>query len=356
MQDEPESQLLASAQAAFEAADFARAREITNEALSRRPDWVEARMLRAYALQDDPMAMEDLNWVLEREPYNYNALRLRSHLRGANDDLDGALQDLEALYQLAPDDYENLSKAAYTLMMMNRFEEALRYTNAMEEIEPDHTMTLTLMGEVLMHLGYFELALAWLMQATEREEAGPYYKLLAAQALYRLRQYEVAGEIIEDCAIQGAADLIEDDWLDFAEIRLELGQVQAAIECMERARATKQTGAWLALWGRAQIALGNEAAGLEALERALSSYKSEEESTRGTREYNIAWCHAYRAMLARQYGLHQIDVQADRASACALLLSACAESDVSLRYAQATPAFDSLWSMPELQSLTELAP
>jgi tetratricopeptide (TPR) repeat protein len=221
----------------------------------------------------------------------------------------------------------------------------------MEEIEPDHTMTLTLMGEVLMHLGYFELALAWLMQATEREEAGPYYKLLAAQALYRLRQYEVAAEIIEDCAIQDAADLIEDDWLDLAEIRLELGQVQAAIECMERARATKQTGAWLALWGRAQIASGNEAAGLEALDRALSSYKSEEESTPGTREYNIAWCHAYRAMLARQYGIHLIDVQAERAAACAALIRSCTVSDVSLRYAHSDPCFDPLWNMPELEGL-----
>ncbi len=351
MQDEPESHLCTEAEAALNAGDFSRARELTDEALSHRPDWVEARMLRAYALQDDPKAMEDLDWVLEREPKNYNALRLRAHFRATSDDLEGAMADLEVLYRLEPDNYDTLSKAADTLIRLGRYDEALGYAKAMEEIEPDGVLTYAYMGEALLLLGYFEAALAWLMPVSHEAEAGPYYGLRAAQALCRLRQYEVAGNVMDECATQDATLLDDHDWLDLAEIRLELGQVQAAFECLERARESEQKGAWLALWGRAQIASGCQAAGLDALDRALRSFKSEQENTASAKDYNIAWCHASRGVLARQYGIHLIDIQAERAAACAALIRACARSDVSLRYARSDPCFDALWSMPELESL-----
>lgn len=351
MQNELDKDLRATVLAAYEAGDLVRVRELTEEAILRRPDWVEARVLHAYAVQDESSAMDEVEWALEREPHNVDALRMRARLRANGGNLESALTDIELAYSLAPDNFDVLSEAAYLLLSMGRYEEALGYAEAMEAIEPDRITTCACMGEVLLNLGYFELALDRLTLVTAQEDSISYGGLMVTKALFNLRQYEVAGDIIDGCATQDPESLVDDDWMDLAEIRLELGQVETALECLHRARESEQTGPWLAIWGRAQLALGNDATGLDALDRAIRELQTAESTLPGIKAYNIAWCHAYRAMLARQYGLHLIDVQAERSAACAMLRSACADSEASIRFAQATPAFDPLWSMPELEGL-----
>lgn len=158
----------------------------------------EARLARAESLAgvgDVQAALTLLDSLIEEDPANAEALRLRAGLRGDLFETPGAIQDYERLLELDPADSEALNGLGLVWLDEARPADAVINFTVALRLAPSDLMALTGRGAAYYRIGNWERSLADYRAAKAVEggqQAGLFGEL---KALTRMSRYDEAREI-----------------------------------------------------------------------------------------------------------------------------------------------------------------
>jgi tetratricopeptide (TPR) repeat protein len=320
---------------------------------------------RALEARESELATRMLDEHLCKYPDNWIAFAWRAHLSESPED---ALRDLNTALEKAPDDAWCLVSRGVTLFTLGRDTDAERDFNKAIALEPELAIGRTSRAYFLLESGRIQEALSDIKQALRIEPDDGYTFSLLAHAAYLMGHFD---KVLEHAARARANDYEASALtLDEADSLVRLGRAQEALALLEP--LTEEDDPYVSLLcgialtelKRPQEALAHlddlddpstehirqlhRADCLLQLDRrddvpnllkqALDAAQDGHDSGIENGTYDLAWCHAFRALLSEQYGLG-LDAAADRQRALALLREAVAIDPHNLLYAMPERAF-----------------
>ena len=180
--------------------DQAEGRKLLDDFLGKHPDNFDARILRGDFLkqqQHTDQALEDFDYVLNKDHNNIRALLGRTivQLQKANYDL--AAKDLEVLNKIAPNSPIVIYLNGVSAFQQQKIKEAEEFIRQVLNLIPNHPQSQLIYGAILFGNGEFQQADEYLSRAQAALPGHlPTIKLLAATRI-KLRQHDKAIALLE---------------------------------------------------------------------------------------------------------------------------------------------------------------
>lgn len=218
-QPENEQAELGLAQVTIASGDQVEGRNLLDAFLDRYPDNLEGRILRGDFLkqqQHTDQALEDFDYVLNKDHNNLRALLGRTIVYLQKTNYDSAAKDLEVLNKIAPNSPMVIYLNGVSAFQQQKIKEAEGFIRQVLNLIPNHPQSQLIYGAILFGNGEFLQADEYLSRAHAALPGHlPTIKLLAATRI-KLRQNEKAIALLES----GLAEHPED-----VQIRAMLGNV-----------------------------------------------------------------------------------------------------------------------------------
>jgi Flp pilus assembly protein TadD len=198
----PSSNARERARACFESAEFAASRAAAIEALHESPDDVELLLLAGRA--------------------------------GLEIDAEDAIEKLRRATQLAPDDARAWHHFGEALVTDGRTDEADAAFRRAVELDPDDNVALTHLGHTSLAAGREEEGLGYLTRAAATAPGASSASISLVEMYRSVGEYDQALQQARLLADAGGDDLLA--WLDVAELSVQLGRLDEAVDAFARLR------------------------------------------------------------------------------------------------------------------------
>ena len=223
---------LSLASAYLRADRAAEALDLLDSALEDRPDWREARLLRAdarFATQDYEGADADLSAVADDRPDDAETQANLARLRLGMEDTEGADRTIEAGLAASPEDFELQLLQAYRLKSLGRREEALDRFDQLVQQAPEDPRVTSQFGLLLTSddANAAQIARAERVTAPLNATADPDLKAIRGWILHRGGRNDQAIDLLRDAVSERPEDVRIQAWLGLAEVdggEIESGQ------------------------------------------------------------------------------------------------------------------------------------
>ncbi|NRB71169.1 MAG: sulfotransferase [Xanthomonadales bacterium] len=244
MTPSPDLNPLAAAEQALTQSDFERCVSLCETQLSRDAVNLQAHLLRGLAsnqLGNLQRAIDDLVFVLEREPGQaHGRLALAQALR-KNGHFESALSQLEPLWQHAQLRPHALFEAARANHSLGRASAAIAHYQTLLQEHPNHAGAAANLAALLEKTNALDEALAWADRALRIAPANRSARLTRAACLRRLGRLEEAVEFLQSmlaAPLPPMSEIMATNQL--AQAMDRLGNYREAFALYSRANALQQ--------------------------------------------------------------------------------------------------------------------